>query len=369
MILDEELLGEVKYDDETKFETSLEFGDSEMEQNIKKASDMFLSATTPDAATSALAAMQVMSKINKPMLQKWKQNKIDFKVPKYTGVKQFAGMLDGVIAWNKITVSMEDQCPYDLIEGETDEEKSGKTQSTGPMKLCFSGIENAAITQNIGQNGLVKQDQILSDLGALRNSINNTIFAIESDPTVQFCMTGRKVQGLKMGQDGKQERTEARFPNLIDQMKVIIAQSAIQKAQANYNKKYAELDEKLAKDNVALSDRIAQVRGEREKLDRTDSAARACLNLGANSALPATTGTDASKLKSGQGYTATSQNDDPYYRETVTTTFNPTTLVCKKCVRTQNCNVRKGYKDCCAVDSRYCKEWGDPVENCTETQF
>ena len=369
LILDEELLGEVKYGDAEKFETSLEFGDSEMEQKIKQAADMFLSATTPDASTSALAAMQVMSKINKPMLQKWKQNTIEFKVPKYTGVKQFAGMLDGVIAWNKITVSMEEQCPYDLIEGETDEAKNAKTQSTGPMKLCFSGIENAAITQNIGQNGLVKQDQILSDLGALRNSINNTIFAIESDPTVQFCMTGRKVQGLKMGQDGKQERTEARFPNLIDQMKVIIAQSAIQKAQANYNKKYAELDEKLAKDNIALSERIAQVRGERDKLDKTDSAARACLNLGANSALPATTGTDASELKSGQGYTATSQNDDPYYRETVTTTFNPTTLVCKKCVRTQNCNVKKGYKDCCTIDSRYCKEWGDPVENCTETPF
>ena len=65
-------------------------------------------------------------------------------------------------------------------------------------------------------------------------------------------MTGRRVQGLKMGQDGKQERTEARFPNLIDQMKVVIAQSALQKAQANYDRKYKELDEKLREENLLL---------------------------------------------------------------------------------------------------------------------
>jgi hypothetical protein len=176
-------------------------------------------------------------------------------------------------------------------------------------------------------------------------------------------MTGRRVQGLKMGQDGKQERTEGRFPNLIDQMKVIIAQSALHKAQDNYNKKYKELEEKVQKDNVKLAERIVEVRKAQEAKDRIPVLASAC--LGTAVAL------NSAKLEAGADLSRSSSSkdsDSPYYRETVITTFSPTTMICKKCTRTQNCTKQKGYKNA-VDDTRYCRTWSDPQEKCTETQY
>jgi hypothetical protein len=279
----------------------------------------------------------------------------------YSGPKNFAGMIDGVIAWNKIVTSIDlpSQCQEDGIsEGDA----ASNNNANEVKQLCISGMSEAVASNSVGQNSAAKAEQALSDLGALRNAIKNTIFAIESDPTVQFCMTGRRVQGLKMGQDGKQERTEARFPNLIDQMKVVIAQSALQKAQANYDKKYKELDEKLREENVKLAQRIVEVRKAQEAKDRIPVLARACLGT-------AVAIGNSSVIGEQDFVKSSTDEDDPYYRETVTTTFSPTTMICKKCIRKQNCNVKKGYKDCCLIDSRYCKEWADPVEECSETQY
>ena len=280
----------------------------------------------------------------------------------YAGPKNFTGMIDGVIAWNRIITSIDlpSQCQEDGLEMGGDDETNKNT--TEVKQLCISGMSKAVETASLGQNGPAKIEQALSDLGALRNSINNTIFAIESDPTVQFCMTGRKVQGLKMGQDGKAERTEARFPNLMDSMKVVIAQAALQKAQANYDKKYEELDEKLRNENAKLAQRIVDVRKEQEAKDRIPVLAKTCLGTAVAIA-------NASTIGEQDLVRTSTDDDDPYYRETVTTTFSPTTMICKRCIRKQNCNKKKGYKDCCAVDSRYCKEWADPTEECTETQY
>lgn len=368
LIMDEDLLGKVEYKTGQMYENTLEFENrSVLEGKISALIEAAANVSNANKQSRLYAAADRLDELKASEVGKLKQSPLDFKYRAYSGYKQFAGMLDGVIAWNKINVSMEDVCPYEIpvvdADGKVVEDKA---QSSDAMKLCIYGIEDAALTQNIGQNGATKQDQILSDLGALRNSIKNTIFAIESDPTVQFCMTGRKVQGLKMGQDGKSERTEARFPGLIDSMKVVIAQSAIQKAQANYNKKYAELDEKLRKDNVALAERIAKVRKERENADRTEIAARSCLSLGANSTLPVMTGTDKAELQSAQGYTAVSKNDGAEYRETVTTTFNPTTLVCKKCTVSQDCAKLKRKNN---PKKKHCIDWEPAVEKCTETQF
>ena len=419
LILDEELLGNVNYDSQTRPENFLDLSlideiDNSIVANLNRMSsnldkaiensykvgeltnegdrlgELMINAMNNSVKESRIKyTNREIKRANKLLggdiqdalldLRKRKkgrigQQDISYQVKTYSGVKQFMGVIDGVIAWNEVDLLMGDSCPVDNPENKDnapvkDEEDTIQLASVGPNKLCISGITDAVFSGNLGQNGISKQRQILSDLGSLRNSINNTIYAIESDPTVQFCMTGRKVQGLRMGQDGKAERTEARFPNLIDSMKTVIAQSALKKAQENYNKRYNELDERLRKDNVALAERIIKVRGERDAADRTELAARACLNLGANAALPVTTDTDASNLQSGQGYTATSQNDDPYYRETVTTTFSPTTLICKKCIRKQTCAKQKGYKDGIAIDSRYCKEWNEPTESCEETQF
>ena len=408
LILDEELLGEVVYRkgerpesllginaeiDESilshlnriydftdlAVQNSYKVGELDNEVNLFKAMDNSVKGARIKYTNNEIKRMNNQLEANIETLfdlrskkQSIRQQTIEYQVREYSGVKQFMGVIDGVVAWNQIDILLGDMCPAIDTGDKTAISKNSNTiqlNGAGTGRLCISGIDDAVFTSNLGQNSTAKQDQILSDLGALRNSINNTIYAIESDPTVQFCMTGRKVQGLKMGKDGAQERTEARFPNLTDSMKTIIAQSAIKKAQDNYNKRYNELDDQLRKDNVALAERIIKVRQEREAADRAEISARACLSLGANSALPVTTDTDLASLQSGQGYTATSKNDDPYYRETVTTTFSPTTLICKKCTVRQNCETRGGYKDCCLVDSRHCKKWFDPVETCEETQF
>ena len=383
LILDEDLLGNVEYKPGTRPENYLDTKlIDEIDQSIVNHANaiaeldnqvnLFKAMDNSVKESRLNSAIKKLKDIRNKKRARIGQQDVAFQFKTYSGVKQFMGVIDGIVAWNEIDLLMGDSCPVENPEN-TEQQISEIANSVefagaGNSKLCWYGINDAVQSGNLGQNGATKQKQILSDLGALRNSINNTIYAIESDPTVQFCMTGRKVQGLKMGQDGKAERTEARFPNLTDSMRAIIAQSALKKAQDNYNKKYAELDEKLRKDNVALAERIIKVRNERESADRTEIAARACLNLGANSALPVSTGTDASDLQSGQGYTATSQNDDPYYRETVTTTFSPTTMICKKCARKQTCAKQKGYKNA-VDDTRYCKQWNEPTESCDETQF
>ena len=44
-----------------------------------------------------------------------------------------------------------------------------------------------------------QQDKLSSEVSVVKNSIDMAIGAIESDPKVQFCMTGREVQGMKSG--------------------------------------------------------------------------------------------------------------------------------------------------------------------------
>ena len=358
LVPDEDLLGQLVYEEGQMFENKLGAGDQESEwyKKMKKYADS-------PAGTVNHVKFKTYKALYDTMDRAIEQDTIKYKYKSYTGYKQFAGVIDGVVNWGNLHAVVTDDCDGDGVEDYAD----------GNSYLCITGQNDIVQTQNLGQNGSVKQEQILSDVGSLMNSINNTIAAIESDPTVQFCMTGRKVQGLKVfDKEGEKTgtrnaKTEARFPNLIDTMKVTIAQSAFKKAQDNYNKKYKELDTQMRKDNVKLAERIAQVRDKREIEDRSEVAARACLNLGMSAALPVSSGSGGSK--DAQGYTAVSKNDDPYYRETVTTTFSPTTLICKKCTRVQTCTKQAGYKDCCLVDSRHCKEWAEPVETCEEMQY
>lgn len=53
------------------------------------------------------------------------------------------------------------------------------------------------------------------------------------------------------------------------------------------------------------------------------------------------------------------------YKETITATFEWDTLICHKCTRTQNCSKTKNP----LFGNKYCKDWEDPVETCTDTQF
>ncbi|MBR6838131.1 MAG: hypothetical protein IKM94_01000, partial [Alphaproteobacteria bacterium] len=171
-------------------------------------------------------------------------------------VKPLSGVLDGTVYWEKVTYADDGTIAIPDMEGAT-----------------------AAQTE-----------KVKSELAQLQTSINNAIKAIESDPKVQFCMTGREVQGMngkKIGsRNGKDAGKNARFPDLTKQMRMIIAQAAVKAAKDNYYKKYDELNEKMLKDYVTLGERLATVQGENAKDARREIARQACVSMADASSLP-----------------------------------------------------------------------------------
>ena len=75
---------------------------------------------------------------------------------------------------------------------------------------------------------------IEEELNNIAGTINRTIAMIEEDPEIQYCVSGRDLSQIT-GDDGA--TTEARCPNLLNQVKMQIAVSALRQAQDNYNNK------------------------------------------------------------------------------------------------------------------------------------
>lgn len=95
---------------------------------------------------------------------------------------------------------------------------------------------------------------IEEELNNIAGTINRTISLVESDQKVQYCITGRDLSQIN-GKGTKNNKTVARFPNLVNQYRVAIGISALRKAQDNYNKK---LDEEIAKATKESSVDLAQ---------------------------------------------------------------------------------------------------------------
>ena len=81
---------------------------------------------------------------------------------------------------------------------------------------------------------------IEEELNNIAGSINRTISLIESDQQVQYCINGRDLSQIN-GKGRRNNSTFARFPNLLNQYRVAIAQYALRKAQDNYQKKYEKI--------------------------------------------------------------------------------------------------------------------------------
>lgn len=255
----------------------------------------------------------------------------------------FGAQLDGLIAWEYINI---------------DKDFNGIT-SLENYKKKIKGIYKTSSKIS---------EKIDTELGNLNIAIKNAIVAIESDPRVQYCMTGRQVAGLTDA-DGFTKfigkKNNARFPNLTNKYRMIISNSALRQARGNYFAKYDELVDEYVKGEEKLAQRIAKINGENELRNREDSARMACIALGENT-----------KFGKGKNVNKTSQlkrthgNDDKLvgyssessytYKRQLTTTFNVDTLVCHKCIRTQKCD---------KIKSEYCKKWADEEETCSDLQF
>lgn len=271
--------------------------------------------------------------------------------------KSFAGRIKGQIPWEVISFIDEN--------GNIDDK-------------YFSAVE---IDE---ENSLIPEDErddIKSELDVLKSNISTAIATIESDPRVQFCMTGRRVQGMRNSdgtyndfgrradaitkdKDGnEQENTGARrFPKLTHQMRGIIATAALKAAQDNYHRKYDELNEQMLKDYVKLGERAAEVNNQNALDARREAARLACINYASASVLATSKGKKNGVATSSERELVGSKTrNDWQYKETVTSTFNWETLNCHRCIRTQTC--------ACPKAGKWCKDWDEPKESCNDIQF
>lgn len=309
--------------------------------------------------------------------------------------KGWAGKLSGVIYWGDIEYKQDNKGNYGFTtvdEYINNMIKSGKTitdEDKSNVADLVYGVE----------------------IRALENSIKRTISAIESDPIVTYCMTGRQVEGFDGKKFGKIGKENARFPNLTNQIREIIAVQALKAARENYNKKYDEEMERMMQDQSKMA-----------KMMNTNVAAQICVDWAQKSTLPASkapkasnvgkwiavgaivaatvvasiftfgaaapagaaatttilgmeiatsvvTGTAvtlagaaaAAGVAAGVNDTIGKANVDNWnYKMNVTTTFDRSTGECTKVTITQNCKKTK---------KNYCKKWEEPSERTNKVKL
>ena len=306
------------------------------------------------------------------------------------GVAGWAGKLSGTMYWGDIAYSCD----------ENDSECGFTTEDEYINKL-----KNAGYALDAESKSIIKERVFGMEMRALTNSVNMAIEAIESDPMVQFCMSGRKVQGMKTSQDSSPRDMSsignARFPNLTKQTRKMIASSALKTARSNYNKKYDAEIQRMMKDQVQAAQRVDKnaaiavakdtcaLWAEQSVLPESKAPevsktgkwialgllvtvavvatiftagaattasfilAGAELGVGIAAgtvAVAATVGTIAIANDMTVGQASVEQWN---YKENVTTAFSPVDGVCTK-VRV--------YQNCAKTKENYCQKWADPVE-------
>ena len=114
------------------------------------------------------------------------------------------------------------------------------------------GINEYLARINAANNGVKNKsaiiDTITEELNNIAGTINRTIALIEQDPQISYCINGRSLDQIT-GVSGT--KTTARFPNLLNQTKMLIASSALRKAQDNYNAKFNKAVADATKDASA----------------------------------------------------------------------------------------------------------------------
>lgn len=219
--------------------------------------------------------------------------------------------------------------------------QSGETMMYSPLiqgainwDLDFK-FENGEFACN-GANNTCSDDIV----GALNDSLNRIVNYIESDPKVQYCMSGRKVQGFNEF-NGIDSTDNARFPNLTKQMRQDIADALYAKVLDNYNEKLSELEAKQDEDYLELASLYAEVAKENSEKEKATVAGNQCSSLNKN-------------------------NKEWNYEEVITAVYSESTKTCTKTTTIRTCaKPKKANKP----KKRYCKKWNDPVETVQTIQM
>jgi hypothetical protein len=267
----------------------------------------------------------------------------------------FSGVISGKILWDEITILPD-------------------------FSGIISGDEYIKIADDLYPMDAKTKEKIKTEVGALSNAIKNTVDMIESDPKVQYCMTGRQVTGLT--KDGGFEQIIGKeknklFPHLTYTVRHQIVSGALLAAQKNYNDTYEKLVDDYVDSNSKLQQRYAEIDAANAHLDEQDIARKKCMDLGEREALVQDDYREKMK-EQGKGKTSSATkeivrdrgNDGNLvgwssesmwnYKLHVTTTFNMEEMICTKCIRKQECD---------DLRSDYCKKWKAETEECKEYQY
>ena len=174
------------------------------------------------------------------------------------------------------------------------------------MEDYIQKIQNARGRDITDEEREIIRDRVYNtEIKTLTNAVENAIKAIESDPTVGYCMYGRRFQGQRnsgtieylgtVNDDGSLDRASARFPNLTNQMRQIIAISALQNARDAYMEEYDEVTKRAMNDQVTAAKRY-------DSETAKDAARKACTDWAENSQLPSV---KTPTVSSDSGYTET----------------------------------------------------------------
>ena len=142
--------------------------------------------------------------------------------------------------------------------GSVKDEGDEGTQVLGPGEI---GVQEYIAKVRENNSNVPNAENIISsieeELNNIAGTINRTIDMIESDPKIQYCVSGRDLSQIT----GKEnQKTTARFPNLLNQVKMQIASSALRQAQDNYNEKLNyEIAEATKNASVDLAQYMCQM--------------------------------------------------------------------------------------------------------------
>jgi hypothetical protein len=143
---------------------------------------------------------------------------------------------------------------------------AGEVKDSGvSLKAGQIGVKdyiNTAMTKNTQIKNLTGiTETIDAELNNIAGTINRAVELIEKDPRISYCVNGRdlsQITGVKRGANDSE--TEGRFPHLLDQTKMLIAQSALRKANENYTKKLnAEISKATRDASVDLAQYMCQM--------------------------------------------------------------------------------------------------------------
>ena len=169
-------------------------------------------------------------------------------------------------------------------------------------------------------------------LNSMNNTVRRIISSIESDPRVQYCMNGRRVQGFN-GFNNIDSRNNARYPNLTRQTRQDIVDQVYSKTISNYNTKLAELETKRDEDYLEIASKYEQVLNENKQLAEAQRNATNCAALNRD-------------------------NSEWNYKQVITTTYSESAKTCTKQITITECEITKYASN---PGKRTCTKWKAPT--------